>query len=135
MGRLKKNDVEGRELVEKRMRICKKLGITYSAYMHRLRKGWTEDEAAVCPKVAKAVWYYKGQTAYSYVKEHGGSVNLFYRYIDIYPLEEAIDRAINKRGQVKYYRDGITLRQWCIKNGKRYDVEYKKLWTINHLDE
>lgn len=135
MGRLKKTDVEGRELVEKRMRICKKLGITYGSYMARLRNGWTEDEAAICPRVERAVRYYKGQSARSYVIEHGGSVGLFNHYVQFLPLEEAIDRAINKVGQVKYYRDGMTLRQWCIKNGKNYANEYKKIWLINHLDE
>ena len=135
MGRLKKNDIEGQKLIEERKNICKNLGISYGAYMARLRRGWSQEEADNMPKVENACRFYKGQSARSYVKEHGGSIGLYNYYVNFLPIEEAVDRAIHKKGQVKYYREGISLRQWCIKNGKNYANEYKKLWLINHLEE
>lgn len=126
MARLKNDDVEGWALINKRKEIAKTLGISYGAYKCRLLRGWAEEEASICPRVERAVRFYKGQSARSYVLEHGGSLGLYTHYVKYLPLEDAIDRAINKKGLVKYYRDGMTLHQWCKIHNVNYNSEYMK---------
>lgn len=133
MGRLKKGD-KRQKIVDRRKAKAKELGITYSAYMHRLNHGWTEEQAEICPKVQNAVRFYKGQSARSYILEHGGKLSTFNYWIKLLPLEEAIERTIHPKGRAKYFRDGLTLFEWCRQNHKNYYNEYKKeVLKINRL--
>lgn len=131
MGRLKKSD-ERQKIVDKRKAKAKELGITYSAYIHRLNHGWTEEQAEVCPKVEKAIRFYKGQSARRYVLEHGGKLSTYNYYIKMCPVEEAVELTLKARGKVKYYRDGMSLAEWCRVNNKNYGNEYKKEWLKNN---
>lgn len=133
MGRLKKGD-KRQKIVDRRKAKAKELGIKYCSYISRLKNGWTEEQAEICPKVQNAIRFYKGQSARSYILEHGGKLSTFSYWIELLPLEEAIERTIHPKGRAKYFRDGLTLFEWCRQNHKNYYNEYKKeVLKINKL--
>lgn len=124
MGRLRKDDIEGHKRFTELLEKLKELGITYNAYMQRIKNGWSEEEALLAPPIAKAVYQYKGQSAKKYVEDRGGNYNTFMYHVKIRPIEEAIELAIRHKGHKKYFRDGMTLARWCEFNGKNYYSEY-----------
>lgn len=114
--------------VQEIIRQCEKLGITYSAYLTRIKKGWTKEEALNTPHVGAVLKTKDGTPIFTYLKSigkcYGSFINLVHRGCSV---EEALDRVENPRGKGKYFREGITLRQWCIKNNKNYVTEYYKV--------
>lgn len=129
MGRLKKDDSEGRKRIEEIKKKCEEIGITYGSYAQRIRNGWTQEEALTAPQIDmhKAFYLYNGESARQYVKNHGGSYSTFMYHIKTKSIEEAMQLTLNHKGNKKYYRDGDTLAKWCEKNGKNYYTEYVKL--------
>lgn len=83
-------------------RICKELGVSPHTYYTRIRRGWTEDEAVLVPKMG-AVYKINGEPVYSYLKKVGGSYRIFsYRIRAGYDVYDAIlyacEKQKNKRG-------------------------------------
>lgn len=121
-GRPKKPEVQ--ELIKQ----CENLGIHYSTYLARLRNGWTKEEAINTARVGAVLRTKDGTPIFSYLKSIGKNYTTFRTLIYRgYSVEEALDRVENPRGKGKYFRDGMTLRQWCIKNDRKYINEYYKV--------
>lgn len=114
--------------VQKIIKQCEETGITYVNYLNRLKNGWTKEEALNLPKVGAIYKTKDGTPIFTYLKSIGKCYNTFLTlvYRGMSP-EEALDRVENPRGKGKYRIDGMSLRQWCIKNGKNYSTEYCKL--------
>ena len=82
--------------------ICKELGISSCTYYTRIKRGWTECEAILIPKMG-AVYKINGEPVYSYLKRVGGSYKIFsYRIKAGYEFHDAIvyacEKQKNKRG-------------------------------------
>jgi hypothetical protein len=98
-------DISMRRKTEKALRIekiCKELGVSSHTYYTRIKRGWTEDEAILIPKMG-AVYKINGEPVYSYLKRVGGSYRIFsYRIKAGYDLNDAIvyacEKQKNKRG-------------------------------------
>lgn len=107
---------------------CKELGISYPAYLCRIKNGWTKEEALNVPRVGAVLRTKDGTPIFTYLKSIGKSYSYFQTLVHRgYSAEEALDRVENPRGKGKYFRDGMTLRQWCIINNKNYVTEYYKV--------
>lgn len=83
-------------------KMCEKIGVSYHTYYTRKRRGWTEDEAVLVPKIG-AVYKINGEPVYSYLKRVGGSYRIFlYRIRAGYELHDAVvyacEKQKNKRG-------------------------------------
>ena len=83
-------------------RICKELGVSPHTYYTRRRRGWTEDEAVLVPKMG-ALYKINGEPVYSYLKRVGGSYRIFlYRIKAGCELHDAVvyacEKQKNKRG-------------------------------------
>lgn len=115
---------EVQEIIKK----CNEIGITYVNYLNRINKGWTKEEALNTARVGAVFRTKDGVPVFTYLKSIGRSYSYFQTLIHKgYSPEDALDRVVNLRGKGKYFRDGMTLRQWCIKNGKNYITEYYKI--------
>lgn len=69
---------------------CKELGIKPHTFRARVRRGWTEEEALLAPKIG-AVHTINGETVYKYLKRIGGSYNSFqYRIRAGFSFEKAV---------------------------------------------
>ena len=113
--------------VQEIIRQCNEVGISYVNYLNRLKIGWAKEEALNTARVGAVFRTKDGKPVYTYLKSIGKSYDYFRVLIrQGLSVEEALDRVINANGKVKYLRDGISLRQWCIKNGKNYWVEWNK---------
>ena len=122
LGRPKKPEVQ--EIIKQ----CNEIGISYVNYLNRINKGWTKFEALNTPKMSAMFRTKDGTPIFTYLKSIGKNYNYFITLIHQgYSVEDALDKVVNSGTKVKYIRDGISLRQWCIKNGKNYVTEYKKL--------
>lgn len=119
-------DPKVQEVMEK----CKEIGISYTSYLRRLQIGWTKEEALSVPRIGAALRLKDGTPVYSYLKSLGKNYNVFNNLMHLgFSLEEAVEQAINyKPSTKKHYKDGMTLRQYCIKNGLDYKKEY--YWEV-----
>ena len=114
-------DPKVQEIMEK----CRDLGIAYTTYLRRLQIGWTKEEALSVGKVGAYLRMPNGESVYSYMKKINKSYSTFNNLIHLgFSREEAIEGAINCKGRTKYYRDGMSLRKYCAKNGLDYTKEY-----------
>lgn len=114
--------------VQEIIRQCNEVGISYVNYLNRIKIGWTKEEALNTARVGAVLRLKDGTPIFTYLKSIGKSYSYFQTLVHRgYSVEEALDRVINLRGKGKYFRDGMTLRQWCIKNGKSYINEYCKI--------
>ena len=114
--------------VQEIIRQCNEVGISYVNYLNRLRIGWTKEEALNTARVGAVLRTKDGTPIFTYLKSIGKSYSYFQTLVHRgYSVEEALDRVENPRGKGKYRIDGMSLRQWCIKNGKNYSTEYCKL--------
>lgn len=78
-------------------KICEELGISHHTYYTRKRRGWSEDEAILVPKMG-AVYKINGETVYNYLKRVGGSYRIFsYRIKAGYEFHDAIVYACEKQ--------------------------------------
>ena len=120
----KPKNPEVQEIIKK----CNENGISYVNYLNRLKNGWSKEEALNLPRVGAIYKTKDGTPIFTYLKSIGKSYSYFQTLVHRgYSVEEALDRVENPRGRGKYHRDGMTLRQWCIKNGKNYVTEYYKV--------
>ena len=109
--------------VQKMIQKCKETGITYHAYLRRLKMGWSKEEAISIGKVGAYLRMPDGTPVYSYLKGTG-KYSSFARFIQLgSTVEEALEAIEHLPGRTKYYRDGMSLRQYCIKNGLNYGKE------------
>ena len=86
-------------------KICEEIGISHHTYYTRKRRGWSEDEAVLVPKIS-AVYKINGEPVYSYLKRVGGSYRVFsYRIKAGYDIHDSIvyacEKQKNKRGLKK----------------------------------
>lgn len=115
--------------VQEAMRRCKELGLSYSGYLGRIRSGWTQEEALNMPRVGAIYKTKDGTPVYTYLKSIGKNYTVFLRYLyDGCTVEEALEMATKPRRNIKRYRDGIPLKQYCEQNGLNYVTEYYKEW-------
>lgn len=123
-------DPKVQEIIEK----CKELGISYTTYLRRLQIGWTKEEALSIGKVGAYLRLSNGETAYSYLKKINKSYGTFNNLIHLgYSIEEALEGAIKCKGRTKYYRDGISLRKYCLENNLNYEKEYYEIKKYNKI--
>ena len=112
--------------VQKLIQKCKEIGISYNAYLRRLQMGWSKEEAISIGKVGAYLRLADGTPVYSYLKGTG-KYGSFSRFIHLgSTVEEALEAMNNLPGRTKYYREGMSLRQYCKKNGLNYGVEMYK---------
>ena len=115
--------------VQEIIRQCNELGITYTSYLRRLQTGWTKEEALSTAKVGAYLRLKDGTSVYSYLKKIGKSYNTFNNLIHLgYSVEEALEQTLKGTGRTRYTRGGMSLRQYCIKNGLDYAKEY--YWEV-----
>lgn len=128
MGRYKKNNVEGYKHLAEIKAKCEEIGITYNCFRCRVYNGWTEEEALLAPNinVREPSYLYKGESARKYLKEHGGKYSTFMYHVKRMSVEEAVEKTLQHKGNVLFYRDGMTLAKWCKLHNKDYNNEYKK---------
>ena len=113
--------------VQKLIQKCKEIGISYNSYLRRLQMGWSKEEAISVGRVGAYLRMPDGTPVYSYMKKTGQSYSSFSNFIHMgFTVEEALEAMENLPGRTKYYRDGMSLRQYCIKNGLNYGVEMYK---------
>ena len=43
-----------------------------------------------------------------------------------FSVEEALEHTLNYKPRATFYRDGMTLYKWCVKNEVSYSNEYYK---------
>lgn len=114
--------------VQERLQRCKELGISMSAYYSRKFHGWTEEEALGIARVGAVYRTADGTPIFTYLKNIGKNYGDFCRLVNQgWSVEEALDKVVNQKGRGKYFIDGMSLRQWCIKNNKSYIKEYYKI--------
>lgn len=78
-------------------KICEKLGVSSYTYYTRIKRGWTENEASLIPKIG-AVYKINGEPVYSYLKRVGGSYRIFsYRIKAGYDINDSIVYACEKQ--------------------------------------
>jgi hypothetical protein len=112
--------------VQKLIQKCKEIGISYNSYLRRLQMGWSKEEAISIGKVGAYLRLADGTPVYSYLKDDS-KYSSFLRFVHLgSTVEEALEAINNLPGRTKYYRDGMSLRQYCIKNGLNYGVEMYK---------
>jgi hypothetical protein len=112
--------------VQKLIQKCKEIGISYNSYLRRLQMGWSKEEAISIGKVGAYLRLADGTPVYSYLKDEG-KYSSFLKFIHLgSTVEEALEAINNLPGRTKYYRDGMSLRQYCKKNGLNYGVEMYK---------
>lgn len=113
--------------VQEIIRQCNEVGISYVNYLNRLKIGWTKEEALTAPRVGAVYRTKDGTPIFTYLKSIGKSYHYFLSLIrQGLTVEEALNRVVNSSIKVKHLRDGMSLRQWCIKNGKNYWIEWNK---------
>ena len=123
MTRGRKKDPKVQEVMTK----CKDLGIKYTSYRRRIQLGWTNDEALNTAKVGAYIRMKDGTSAYAFLKKHNGHYGTFYNFFALgYSVDEAVEKALLHKPRQRYYRDGMTLRQYCIQHGLNYSQEYYK---------
>lgn len=115
-----------RPISEETRTLLKKNNIRLSTYWRRIDRGWTEFEAAnVLPKAE--IYKINGKSVFSQLSKYK-----FWRFLQLInekgmTPEEAFDNVNKVVGNVKYYRDGMTLYSYCKKHGLSYNIEYAKL--------
>lgn len=117
--------------VQEIIRQCNELGITYTSYLRRLQTGWTKEEALSTARVGAVYRTKDGTPIFTYLKSIGKSYGTFNNLIHLgFSVEEALEHTLKceNRTRNKYFRDGMTLRQYCIKNGLDYAKEY--YWEV-----
>ena len=73
-----------------------------------------------------------GETLRQYVKSKGIPYQTVYQYITLlgYGIEEALDLAKKRRNcknaNAKYFKGGMSLRQYCLKNNLKYWKMYQR---------
>lgn len=123
MTRGRKKDPKVQELMKR----CEELGIKYTSYCRRRQLGWTEEEALNTAKVGAYIRLKDGTSAYAYLKKHNGHYGTFYNFFALgYSADDAVEKALSHKPRQRYYRDGMTLRQYCIQHGLNYSAEYNK---------
>lgn len=105
--------------------LLKKNGISRNNYLLRINRGWTEFEAANIKPYAE-VYKVNGQSVYSLLGRTRYNRFIFLINEEGLSFEEALQKVDNPRDRVKYYRDGKSLRQWCIEKNKSYWKEWNK---------
>ena len=109
------------------MKRCSDLGIKYTSFCRRRQLGWTEEEALNTAKVGAYIRLKDGTSAYAYLKKHNGHYGTFYNFFALgYSVDEAVEKALSHKPRQRDYRDGMTLRQYCIQHGLNYSHEYYK---------
>ena len=106
--------------------LLKEKGISRSTYFKRLEKGWSEFEASNVVPYAE-VYKINGKTVRSQLGKN--KYQAFLKLVNHkgMSVEEAFENVDKLVGNVKYYRDGMTLYSYCKKYGLSYDTEYAKL--------
>lgn len=110
--------------VQELMQKCKEIGISYNSYLRRLQMGWSKEEAISIGKVGAYLRMPDGTPVYSYMKKTGQNYSSFSRFIHLgFTVEEALEAMENLPGRTKYFREGISLRQYCKEHGLNYEKE------------
>lgn len=121
----RKKDPRVQEIIKQ----CNELGISYWTYSRRIQTGWTKEEALSTARVGAVYRTKDGTPIYTYLKSIGKRYSTFLNMVHMgYSVEEALEQTLNCKGRTKYYRDGLSLRQYCIKNGLDYAKEY--YWEV-----
>ena len=110
-------------------KICDELGISVSAYYARKKRGWSDFEVINTVKIGACYRTKDGTSIYSYLKKLGLEYHSFTnRLAKGVPLEKALEDTLKyKQTNAVYFKDGMTLRQYCIKNGLNYYKEWTKV--------
>lgn len=111
-------------------KICSELGISISAYYARKKRGWSDFETNNTVKAGACYRLPNGTPIYSYLKKLGIEYHCFTnRVAKGMSVEEALKSTLKAPGDnAKYHKNGMTLRQYCIKN----NISYYKEWTKLH---
>lgn len=113
--------------VQEILKVCKELGICYNTYRSRLAHGWSEEEARSIGNVGAAYRLPDGTPIYTHLKQIGKSYSTFMNYITMgCTVEEALDAVYKSTKGIKYFRDGISLREYCRQHGLNYNKELYK---------
>ena len=119
-----------RYIPDKIRQLIKENGISRSTYFKRIESGWSMVEAScVIPSVE--VYKINGKSVHSQLSKNKYRAFLKLIYEKGMSVEEAFENVDSLVGNIKYYRDGMTLYSYCKKHGISYNIEYAKLKKEN----
>lgn len=122
-----------------------KIGLTEAGYRERIRRGWSEEKALTTPKMTqgsgirkayKCKYYKDGIGLYQWCKKNKMSYSAIRLKMKLFDMsvDEAIEEYKNNvqnpalTHNLRYVKDGMSLRAYCIKNGLNYATELCKIY-------